>query len=700
MYAALRPAFVLTALLVGLSTLFFGAKFPLAQGLLPIPCALLACLVLPSRSASLVNRRYAWLVAGVFVPLGLVLLWSLVQLLPVGQGSAIASPFWHIAPQPVAWASLSMAPAFTMAYAPYMAGLMLAAWAFYRMGIVQPQALLKVIVTLIALACIYGIVQFALGNGYVLWLPKTSYHQYLTGTFINRNTFATLAGLGMLSSLGLMLQRVGEVGSRLTTRQRFKAFWLLVLRPGWPWAVLAMVCFMAMLLTSSRAGIMASLCGVLVLFGSLAGMRESVRWPLIGMITAFFIFALVMLAALGGDLGARLLSISEDVSLRQAINAASYLLASQYALTGTGLGTYPVAFITASSPEFLSQIPGTIDHAHNTYYEWLTELGIPATLLLAVSATALLASLLVGLNIRRRAIMWPALGVATLTLVGGHALADFSLSTPAVALIVIAILMAALAQSLQRREDPQPLNLPIKSGIIAAAVLVAAISGWHTVANYHAFLAGPTLRKLEKLDPVGPGPIFVAQRELMRCIAINPWHPTCHNGLAQTHLSLATGYGVTGPRAGVGLVYLNMTRDTYLESLRHAPANPLAWYRLARIEAYLGNHAQAVTYMANSLLTGPADAITAIQRIPLMLSLLPQADADNAALFRENILAHWQWSPHPTAQQLRANPSVQQAMINILPNTEANRAQWARLMHKRLPQPAGATPLGEAPETR
>ncbi|RYG61980.1 MAG: O-antigen ligase family protein [Alphaproteobacteria bacterium] len=692
-----RIALAVLALLVSLSILFFGAKFPLGQGLVPVLCAPLAICAVWLRSPLYSNRQYKMLIWSVFTPAAVFIIWGALQVLPVA--SSWANPFWGLVTQSGASHYLSLAPGLTQQHTVYALGLFLLAYGSYRLGAgPQPFAALKVVAISITLACVYGIIQYAWGNDYVLWVPKDSYYKVLSGTFINRNTFATLAGLGILANFGLMLQRVGEISSRLSTRQRFKAFWWLVLRPGWGWMFLALICFIALLLTGSRAGITASLCAILVMFGSLAGMREAVRLPLIGITVAFISFTVLMLALVGADLGARLLNVSGDALLRQEINIGSQQLISQFWLTGTGLGSYMQAFYTVHTAEALSKLYANIDHAHNTYYELVVEMGIPAAIMAAISLIALATALMVGLSVRRRAIMWPALGVATLVLVGGHALADFSLSVPAFAIAAIVVLMLALAQSLPTTDATEPAKPTcISYLIIVPAVMVMGLAGWQSVANYHAFNAAPVMRSLIAAKPVGPGPMFVTQRHLMRCLAVNPWHPTCRQDLAQVQLSLATGYGVIGPRADVGMVYLAMARDSYLLAIQQSPVNPLAWYRLARIEAFLGNLDAAEGYLANSVITGPAEPFLAMQRIPLMLQLLPQASPDNITLFSANLLQHWAASPRRVADELRANPTTQPAFASVLPDTEAEKANWKRFIRSPFPS---AAPLGETSENR
>ena len=66
---------------------------------------------------------------------------------------------------------------------------------------------------------VYGIVAFYVFSGTVLWLPKTAYLDSVTSTFINRNSYATYAGLGLVCALGVgmseYLRRAAQFGNSL-----------------------------------------------------------------------------------------------------------------------------------------------------------------------------------------------------------------------------------------------------------------------------------------------------------------------------------------------------------------------------------------------------------------------------------------------------------------------------------------------------
>jgi O-antigen ligase len=107
-------------------------------------------------------------------------------------------------------------------------------------------------------------------------------------------------------------------------------------------------------------------------------------------------------------------------------------------LFGTGLGTFEQAYPHESSVP----VPFLIDKAHNTYLEHALELGIPASLMFY---TGFFALFLLCWRQRHRAI--PAVGAASMAMVGTHALVDFSMQLPAVAMMFSVILGTACARA-------------------------------------------------------------------------------------------------------------------------------------------------------------------------------------------------------------------------------------------------------------
>lgn len=667
-YVARSVWLAVYAVTLAATVVLFGGAFPLAQAVLPAFCALLMLLT-PSSG----RPAPRMVLAGIFLPVAVCLAWAACQLVPMNSGNQ----YWRLVQGGAGTTSLG--PWQTLNHVVLALGYLGFAWSVYQAGRVMPVRILVVTALTLAAACAYGLTMAATGTESVLWLPKTAYIGYLTGTFINKNSFATLAALGVLASLTMVLLRVGEISSRLTTRQRFKAFWLLVIVPGWPWLLITGVCFMALVLTGSRAGLAAGACGVVLLLGSLAVVRRAARAPLTLTMGLMVMVFMIVLGAVGQGVGKRLTHLQNDGQTRDAIYSLTHRLIAENPLTGTGFGTFQQAFSTVRDAELLRKLPSTVEYAHNTYLELTTELGLPGILLLAVATMSLLAVLLNGIGTRRRAIIWPALGLASCLVVGGHALADFSLSVPAVTLVALSFAMLGVAQAIPGKEstEPQAASRWQHASRVAALPLLA-LALWLSWAEYHAFQAEPAVRAMQSGQQLRPSDIFPAQKQLQQCLALRPAHAGCQEGLAQSYLSLATAYGLTGPQRGVALVYLNLAQIHYSQALSMSPANPWAWYRLSRVQAYLGDTAAANASLANSLLTGPYEPKLAILRIPFIFSLMSQASPEDAALYGINAAAVWQTHPRKTENEVRQNPTVWPLFAAMLQAQQAPLPRWLK----------------------
>ena len=110
---------------------------------------------------------------------------------------------------------------------------------------------------------------------------------------------------------------------------------------------------------------------------------------------------------------------------------------------GHGYGNFEEAFAQHRDERFTDRV----DMAHNTYIEHLVELGVPATLLLYVGPLLLFGYCVRGVFVRRRDQLFPLVAVGATVLVALHALVDFSLQIPAVAVTYAALLGIGVAQS-------------------------------------------------------------------------------------------------------------------------------------------------------------------------------------------------------------------------------------------------------------
>jgi O-antigen ligase len=300
---------------------------------------------------------------------------------------------------------------------------------------------------------------YSLFGLYVEW-TRADFHWFgdvydatgrVTSTFVNRNHFATYAGLGLLCTISLLIEsHLGPMpGPRLTSLPRSRHPVERIVERSWlPLLVIAVV-GTALLLSRSRAGILATIAGATVL--ALASRRRRTAGgsgripPLLWIVP----LALVFVVSGGGFLD-RMTSFMSGVEGRKLLYGNVVEAVGSNPWLGFGLGSFANAFGMYRD----EAVPGYNLYAHNSYLEAIFELGIPAGTCLVLSVVAAFLVCLQGIGRRRRDWIFPATGAAAAVLAGSHALVDFSLQIPAVAVTFAVLLGAAVAQSYPSAPDP------------------------------------------------------------------------------------------------------------------------------------------------------------------------------------------------------------------------------------------------------
>lgn len=624
-------------------------------------------------------RHLGW----VLLPVGAL---GLAQLLPLPE---VGHPLYRLVPQ--SWASLSLNRGATLFQLVYLTAL--AAGAYVNWQLAQNLRVAQLMLRVLAVICImlgvYGLAVYALGNGSTLWLPKYAYPEALTSTFINRNHYATFAGLGALMCLALFLERVGEVSSRLSVREKTNALLLLVLLPRWPWLAGAVLLLINVVLSTSRAGLVATMFGLSSLLFLLALSRKPVRWWLAGFWLAAMLAGLALLEIIGTGLGSRLSGLEADNHTRSLIFSTAWQAIGQAPLTGHGLGAFEGAYAMFSQNYGNTISWVTLDHAHNTYLELAVETGLPATALLLAAAAMVAYALARGLRQRRIGVVWPALGLSAMVLTGVHALVDFSLSIPAVAWLTSSIIAMALAQSNSSEQKTKTTANSVKSNWIIFAPLVMA-TAYAALACWAAWLALPAQRALRQLEEGKASLSHLTQSApaLAQASHLMSWNATYPHQLAQLHLALADATP-TSLQARKALLETSLAEQQH--SLNLAPANGLGWYRLAWTQYTLGQTQLAEQSLANSLLTNSSNLHLVLARLPLVAALYPSAGLDNQKLFAAHLQNLWQARPGEVLARLWPNLAWRNTLRQILAASPGNAEIWQKLTH---------TPLGGAGQAR
>ena len=256
---------------------------------------------------------------------------------------------------------------------------------------------------------IYGmIVEFGNFN-MVLWYERWAYTDSLTSTFVNRNSFATYAGLALLVSMGLTFDEFRRgASSEMMTLSGFR--WLLEQLTGRLGLLLLMTSTIgsALLLTGSRGGITSITVGLVLL--SLGFIVSPGSRPSTGLIiTAVCALFVAGIMALSGELVlARFDSASVDAVGRTAFYGVVFdaILADPW--IGAGYGTFEVAFPMVRDDSI--NTPFLLDKAHNSYLEFAFEAGIPAFAVMMGLLGGLVALCLIGIWKRRDNRLFPCIG--------------------------------------------------------------------------------------------------------------------------------------------------------------------------------------------------------------------------------------------------------------------------------------------------
>lgn len=294
----------------------------------------------------------------------------------------------------------------------------------------------------------YGLFMVFGGAHLLPFAAKTAYRGVVTGSFVNRNSFATYANLGVLiGSVWLFEPFLRDLGRR-EIKVLLRELLERLLGQRGIILVALLILATASLLTASRGGFL-SLAAALLTILVLLFLLTRPRLPALLVATPLIIAAIWGLVALSGQAVLERFENLSDLRL-QIWEATARMIEDRFWL-GHGYGTYETAFYPYRDDRF--QL--VIDKAHNTYLEHAAELGVPATLLLYGGGLLLVAQCLKGVFQRRRDKIYSLIAVAASVLVAVHAVFDFSLQIPAIAVTYATLMGIGCAQSLRSERSPR-----------------------------------------------------------------------------------------------------------------------------------------------------------------------------------------------------------------------------------------------------
>ena len=429
------------------------APLPLASAR-PLPWSILAVvlgsLLLLATLCEAIESTPSGAMAPLRVPMLLFLLiaiWIWVQSLPLENASEL-SPTWRMAAQALGGV---LHPAISLDHEEsishflrlltYGAAFLLA----WRIGLVSENAnwIVKAVGTIGLVYAVYGLIVYFSGSRTVLWFSKWAYQGDLTGTFVNRNSFATFLGLSITANLAWLAQILVRNVDNRSWRAHIESVTDSLFRHGLLPTLSLVIQGSALLFTHSRGGTVSALLGM----GALticAVSAPSLRAPWRTAFVALAALGAILVITLnGGSLLRRVSDTAVESDLRVDINEGTLRAIADDPLLGTGLGTFKYVYAPYQPPTEGK----LIDRAHNDYLENILELGLPAGMAFYLMLGLLVFECLRGVARRRRNAIFPCLGLGASVLVGFHSVVDFSMQAPAVAITYAALLGVGVAQS-------------------------------------------------------------------------------------------------------------------------------------------------------------------------------------------------------------------------------------------------------------
>lgn len=301
---------------------------------------------------------------------------------------------------------------------------------------------------------LYGSIMVLSGIEYGAWGAKQAYRGFATGTFVNRNHFAGYLELCIAAAVGLIVARPMPRIDRRGWRERLR-HWMNLAQDSRVFARVAIgVFFIALILSQSRMGSVAAVGGICVAsLGLLLARRRG--GPVVGLLLvgSVLIIDVWLFGRWFGleHLAERYATVTSDAVTRLNLLEDIRRMIPAYAWTGSGLGTFMLAYPEFRSPEVL----GLAEHAHNDYAQFLIETGVVGFTLIGGLVALTLRRAILILR-RRRDSLAQGVAAAALTAIGAiaiHSAADFNLQIPANAVTLLALMAAVWACSMRPSQD-------------------------------------------------------------------------------------------------------------------------------------------------------------------------------------------------------------------------------------------------------
>lgn len=322
-----------------------------------------------------------------------------------------------------------------------------------------PNTITKIIAITSSVFGIYGLVIYLGKIDKILWLDKASYIDSLTGTFINRNSFATYLSIGIILHLLLLLKKHNSSEKNTSKKINNKNIYSKVTKielffneffsAKIIYLIGIIINFTALLLTYSRWGLTTFLFGLvtfITLFLNSKKQAQSKKQnklliPLIVLsATGIIILLYVLLLGLNSDWTHKFSLINYHIDHRLGIYQATFEAIKNSPLLGHGAGTFEFIFEKFRVSTLPLNFNQRIVYAHNGYLQTVAELGLIGAMLLFSCFVYLLNLLIKGLKTRKKEHIYLISGISISIILMTNSILDFSIQIPAITITFLVLM--------------------------------------------------------------------------------------------------------------------------------------------------------------------------------------------------------------------------------------------------------------------
>ncbi len=377
----------------------------------------------------------------IFLPLALTALWLLIQILP-GLGYMVGNNF----------STISLDPSLTQIMFLKTVALTMFVWLIFTY--VNNKTLLFKLALAILISGLFQALYATWLNlnigmpSPVFYMP---YKERAVGSFVYQNQLANYLALCLSIGMGALISQLKLTGDSRRFKDKVRAIATVMLSSKMLIRFSLILMIIGLILTRSRMGNSAfffALAAVSVFAFFFYNRKPKYLRPLI---ISFFILDLILVGAIFGveKVKERLVETSLSSETRDEVVRDSIPMILEKPILGFGGGSFYSSFSAYQSEPY----SGFYDHAHNDYIQFAVELGLPIT---AMLGAMMLYCLFIACRtmMQRKTPLYQGISfgcaVAIIHMLL-HSTVDFSLQSPAIALLFVGILaMGVISANLKR----------------------------------------------------------------------------------------------------------------------------------------------------------------------------------------------------------------------------------------------------------